>query len=114
PVAPEGRDRLAPLIDWMREHAAEPHTLASLAERAAMSPRTLQRQFREATGLAPYAWLIRERVGLAKEMLEANPALPLAQLAELAGFGSEESLRRHFRRVAATSPAAYRRDFDVR
>ncbi|WP_186079607.1 transcriptional regulator FtrA [Burkholderia gladioli] len=114
PVAPEGRDRLAPLIDWMREHAAEPHTLASLAERAAMSPRTLQRQFREATGLAPYAWLIRERVGLAKEMLEANPALPLAQLAELAGFGSEESLRRHFRRVAAISPAAYRRDFDVR
>ncbi|WP_323121320.1 transcriptional regulator FtrA [Burkholderia alba] len=114
PVAPEGHDRLAKLIDWMRAHAAEPHTLASLAERAAMSARTLQRQFLDATGCAPYAWLIRERVGIAKDLLEAHPALPLAQVAAASGFGSEESLRRHFRRIAATSPAAYRRGFDAR
>lgn len=114
PVAPGGSDRLAKLIDWMRAHAAEPHTLASLAARAAMSPRTLQRQFLDATGLSPYAWLIRERVSVAKDMLESNPALPLAQIAAHAGFGSEESLRRHFRRIAATSPAAYRRGFDPR
>ncbi|WDD91735.1 transcriptional regulator FtrA [Burkholderia sp. FERM BP-3421] len=114
PVRPEGQDRLAKLIDWMRARAAEPHTLASLAARAAMSPRTLQRQFREATGVGPYEWLIRERVGLAKEWLEADAALPLAQVAARAGFGSEESLRRHFRRVAATSPAAYRRGFEPR
>ncbi|AIP65959.1 transcriptional regulator FtrA [Burkholderia thailandensis] len=108
-----GGDRLAKLIDWMREHAGQPHTLAALAARAAMSPRTLQRQFRDATGLGPYEWLIRERVGLAKEMIERDPALPIARVAALAGFGSEESLRRHFRRIAATSPAAYRRSFDA-
>ncbi|MBN3819270.1 helix-turn-helix domain-containing protein, partial [Paraburkholderia sp. Se-20369] len=107
-----GSDRLARLIDWMRAHAAEPHTLASLAAHAAMSPRTLQRQFADATGMSPVAWLIRERVNVAKDLLEANPALPLAQVAMCAGFGSEESLRRHFRRVAATSPAAYRRGMD--
>ncbi|ARL04575.1 transcriptional regulator FtrA [Burkholderia pseudomallei] len=113
PLPSVGGDRLAKLIDWMRAHAGQPHTLASLAARAAMSPRTLQRQFRDATGLSPYEWLIRERVGLAKEMIERDPALPVARVAALAGFGSEESLRRHFRRIAATSPAAYRRSFDA-
>lgn len=113
PLPSVGGDRLAKLIDWMRAHAGQPHTLASLAARAAMSPRTLQRQFRDATGLGPYEWLIRERVGLAKEMIEHDPALPVARVAALAGFGSEESLRRHFRRIAATSPAAYRRSFDA-
>ncbi|AHI67596.1 transcriptional regulator FtrA [Burkholderia thailandensis] len=113
PLPSVGGDRLAKLIDWMREHAGQPHTLAALAARAAMSPRTLQRQFRDATGLGPYEWLIRERVGLAKEMIERDPALPIARVAALAGFGSEESLRRHFRRIAATSPAAYRRSFDA-
>ncbi|MFG7038948.1 transcriptional regulator FtrA [Burkholderia pseudomallei] len=113
PLPSVGGDRLAKLIEWMRAHAGQPHTLASLAARAAMSPRTLQRQFRDATGLGPYEWLIRERVGLAKEMIERDPALPVARVAALAGFGSEESLRRHFRRIAATSPAAYRRSFDA-
>lgn len=113
PLPSVGGDRLAKLIDWMRAHAGQPHTLASLAARAAMSPRTLQRQFRDATGLGPYEWLIRERVGLAKEMIERDPALPVARVAALAGFGSEESLRRHFRRIAAMSPAAYRRSFDA-
>lgn len=113
PLPSVGGDRLAKLIDWMRAHAGQPHTLASLAARAAMSPRTRQRQFRDATGLGPYEWLIRERVGLAKEMIERDPALPVARVAALAGFGSEESLRRHFRRIAATSPAAYRRSFDA-
>ncbi|MWA31587.1 transcriptional regulator FtrA [Burkholderia pseudomallei] len=113
PLPSVGGDRLAKLIDWMRAHAGQPYTLASLAARAAMSPRTLQRQFRDATGLGPYEWLIRERVGLAKEMIERDPALPVARVAALAGFGSEESLRRHFRRIAATSPAAYRRSFDA-
>ncbi|UEP31064.1 MULTISPECIES: transcriptional regulator FtrA [unclassified Burkholderia] len=112
PVAPGGGDRLAKLIDWMRAHAAEPHTLASLAAQAAMSTRTLQRQFAEATGMSPLMWLIRERVNIAKDMLETHPALSLAQIAARSGFGSEESLRRHFRRVAATSPAAYRRGMD--
>jgi AraC family transcriptional activator FtrA len=81
-----------------------------MAAQAAMSTRTLQRQFQEATGMGPHEWLIRERVAIAKELLE-SPATPLARVAELAGFGSEESLRRHFRRITQTSPGAYRQQF---
>ncbi|HTH77037.1 MAG TPA: transcriptional regulator FtrA [Trinickia sp.] len=112
PMPPEDDGgRLARLIDWMRAHAASSHTIESLAQRAAMSGRTLQRRFREATGLGPYEWLIRERVALAKDMLETRPRLSIALVAQRAGFGSEESMRRHFRRIVMTSPAAYRQRF---
>jgi AraC family transcriptional activator FtrA len=102
--------RLSSLMDWLRSHPGQAHTVASMAARAAMSPRTLQRQFQQATGLGPVAWLIRERVAIVKDLLEV-PDVPLAQIAERAGFASEESLRHHFRRLASTSPAAYRRRF---
>jgi AraC family transcriptional activator FtrA len=111
PMPQDDSGRLAKLMDWVRGHPAVPHTLRSLAERAAMSPRTLQRQFRDATGMAPYEWVVRERVAIARELLEAPTPLSMARVAELAGFGSEESLRRHFRRIALTSPGAYRRKF---
>lgn len=110
PMAPDEQGRLSRLMDWLRSHPAQPHTVASMAERAAMSPRTLQRHFRQATGMGPVDWLIRERIALVKEMLEVAD-VPLAQIAERAGFGSEQSLRHHFRRLAATTPLAYRRRF---
>lgn len=111
PVLPDDAGRLSALMDWVRSNLKRPHTLASLAKRAAMSPRTLQRQFADATGLSPYDWLLRERVALAKELLESRKAA-LARVAELCGFGSEQSLRLHFRRLAGTSPSAYRAQFE--
>lgn len=111
PMPQDESGRLTKLMDWMRQHSALPHTLRSLAEQAAMSPRTLQRQFHDATGMAPYEWLVRERVATAREMLEAQTPLPIGRIAELAGFGSEESMRKHFRRIVLTSPTAYRERF---
>lgn len=113
PMAQGEQGRLSKLMDWLRSHPSQSHTVASMAERAAMSPRTLQRQFQQATGLGPVEWLIRERVAIVKEMLE-EPDVPLTQIAERAGFGSEESLRHHFRRLAATTPGAYRKRFVLR
>jgi len=110
PMAHDEKGRLTKLMDWVRTHPADVHTIASMAERAAMSPRTLQRQFQEATGFGPVEWLIRERVAIVKDLLESAD-LSLAQISQRAGFGSEESLRHHFRRLAATTPGAYRRQF---
>ncbi len=110
PLPRDEAARLAKLMDWVRAHPALPHTVSGLARRAAMSSRTLQRQFQETVGMAPMDWLCRERVEVAKELLEIS-SKPLAQVSALAGFGSDESFRRHFRRVAGTSPSAYRKQF---
>ncbi|KAF1017426.1 MAG: HTH-type transcriptional regulator CdhR [Stenotrophomonas maltophilia] len=99
--------RLARLMEWMRRNLRETHSLKSLTEQAALSQRTLQRQFLDATGLSPIDWLIRERVTYARELLETTDR-PLHWVAEQAGFGSQESFRRHFRGQTEHSPAAYR------
>jgi AraC family transcriptional regulator, transcriptional activator FtrA len=109
PLPSDERHRLSKLLDWARAHLNLPHTIASLAERASMSPRTLQRQFKDTVGCGPYEWLLRERVALAKDLLQGRQSL--MQVAEAVGFGSQESFRRHFRRVANTSPTSYRRQF---
>jgi AraC family transcriptional activator FtrA len=113
PLASDGRGRLARLMDFVRAHPSAPHTLASLARRAAMSPRTLQREFSAATGMAPHEWLVAERIERAKELLETT-RLPAPDVAARAGLGSAESLRHHFRRRVGTTPSAYRRRFSRR
>lgn len=110
PVASDERGRLSQLLDDLRRHPAEPHSLASMADKAAMSERSLQRHFVELTGFTPYDWLIRERVACAKDLLESSED-SLAHISELSGFGSEESFRRHFRRITSTSPNHYRKQF---
>jgi AraC family transcriptional regulator, transcriptional activator FtrA len=109
-MANDERARVAQLLDWVRAYPAQPHTVATLAKRAAMSTRTLQRQFRASTGLAPSQWLSRERVQTAKALLEQTRQ-PLARVAALAGFGSEESFRKHFRAHTGTAPVLYRKQF---
>ena len=113
PLAADGRGRLARLMDFVRAHPSAEHTLASLAARAAMSTRTLQREFKVSTGLAPHRWLVAERIERAKELLEGT-RLTAGNIAAQVGLGSAESLRHHFRRRVGTTPLQYRRRFSRR
>ena len=111
PMPTEESSPIAVLQDWLRAHPREAHTVASMARRALMSARTLQRRFKEATGLTPLEWLTRERVAIAKELLETREALDVEAVADLSGLGSPESMRRHFRLMGLPAPSRYRRQF---
>lgn len=111
PMPSDESSPIAVLQDWLRAHPREAHTVASMARHAAMSARTLQRRFKDATGLAPLEWLTRERVAIAKELLETRGALDVEAVADLAGLGSPESMRRHFRLMGLPAPSRYRRQF---
>ncbi len=103
-------DTLAPLLAWMAEHLDEELTVPDLAARALMSERTFARRFRAETGTTPAAWVTRQRLVRAQELLERTGA-PVDEVARLSGFGSAALLRHHFGRVLGTSPQAYRRQF---
>ncbi|WP_246486753.1 helix-turn-helix domain-containing protein [Kribbella qitaiheensis] len=94
----------------MHEQLTEPLTLAAIAEQAAMSTRTLSRQFRAQTGSTPLQWLIRLRVHRAQELLETTD-LSIDQIATASGFGTAVLLRQHFTKTTPTTPTAYRRTF---
>jgi transcriptional regulator GlxA family with amidase domain len=109
PLPREG-ESLSALLAWMREHLDEEHTVPALARRAMLSERTFARRFRDETGTTPVAWLARQRVARAQELLESTDA-PVDEIARLVGFGSAAVLRHHFARTLGTSPVAYRRRF---
>lgn len=110
PVPEVADSRLSKVIAWMRDHAREELRMEDLARMAAMSPRSFFRRFRDATGMAPYDWLIHERVAITKELLEEG-RLPIERIAAEAGFGAPETMRHHFRRIVGRSPLDYRRSF---
>lgn len=107
-------DRDADTLAAVRAHALkrldEPHTVASLAARAGMSPRSFARHFRATTGTTPLRWLITQRVAAAQKLLERTD-LPLPEVAGRTGFGSEITMRQHFASHLATSPRDYRLAF---
>ena len=103
-------DRLSELLDWVGRHLDEAHSLDSLADRVGMSRRTFTRHFREATGTTVGRWLQGQRLALAQQLLETTQR-PIDLIAVEAGFGTALSMRQHFAAALATSPSAYRRDF---
>lgn len=109
PVARESK-RLGQLFDYLHQQLAENHTVASLADRAGMSPRTFLRRFQDATGTTPARWLLNERLVRARGMLEKT-RLSLDNIANQVGFGSSSTLRYHFQQHFSVSPAAYRKSF---
>lgn len=102
--------RLAEMINWVRANLGRAHTLDSLASRALMGRRTFTRQFRQLTGTTFGAWLQNERLALTQRLLETSDH-SIDAISALAGFGSPESLRLHFRRTFGVSPMAWRQSF---
>ena len=101
---------ISKVMDWIRSDLQRQRSIKEMAEHAAVSTRTLHRSFMDSTGLSPYDWLLGERIAYAKELLESSN-MRLTEVVEVAGFGSEESLRRHFRNLVGISPSRYRKQF---
>lgn len=110
PAGRESGQSLAPLRDWASRHLDRPLTLADLARRAHLGERTLTRRFRAETGTSPLQWLLQQRLGRARELLETT-TLPMDRVAERCGLGTADTLRQHFAGKIGLSPAAYRATF---
>lgn len=98
------------LFDYLHQHLALNHTVASLAERVRMSPRTFLRRFYASTGMTPARWILNERLVRARDYLE-NSTLRIDLIAEQTGFGNSALFRHHFRHHYLLSPTQYRKKF---
>jgi len=111
---PECRsDAIAPVTEWMLENLDKDLTIEALSRRALMSTRTFARRFRAETGTTPAAWLNRQRIMGAQQLLESSDE-GLEQIAQLTGFGTAAVMRHHFLKVLQTTPTNYRRTFGER
>jgi transcriptional regulator GlxA family with amidase domain len=107
-----GDERLGKLLEAIQRTLHQPHQLDEVAARAAMSRRSFTRHFRQLTGTSFGEWLMSRRLSEAQRLLETT-ALPLDRIAGAVGLGSPITLRQHFQRAFRTSPAQYRRTFNL-
>jgi transcriptional regulator GlxA family with amidase domain len=110
PVPSAGDTGTAPTRAWALERLDRPLTLADLAAHAGMSVRTFTRRFREETGTSATAWLLQQRVALARHLLETTDT-PVGRIATAAGFGTPASLRQHLHAAIGVPPLTYRRTY---
>ncbi|MGW1138112.1 helix-turn-helix domain-containing protein [Streptomyces zhihengii] len=112
PVPETDDDGLGPVLQWAARHLGKPLSVAELARRARMSPRTFHRRLLAATGTTPLRWLLTQRLALAQSLLETT-GLPVERIGERCGLGGAANLRHHFTRAFGISPSEYRRSFDA-
>jgi len=95
---------------WALTRLHEELTVRDLARHAHVSYRTFSRRFVEDTGHTPLQWLLRARIDVARELLEATD-LGIDHIAARAGLGTGTNLRLHFQRLLGTTPSQYRQSF---
>ena len=93
-------------LRYMNEAPQRPVTLRELAALLGVSRFQFLRGFARAVGTTPHAYLLQQRVGLARRLL-ASGRFPAEAAAE-AGFADQSHLTRAFSRRFGITPARYR------
>ena len=109
-TTPKQYSSLTNCLTWAKENLNKTLSINEMAEKACLSRRSFDRHFRAHLGLSPKAWLIKQRIDLARDYLESTN-LSIEQVAEACGFGSAMNLRHHFSEQLKVSPSHYRRQF---
>lgn len=100
-------ERVAPALQYLATHLAETVGVEALARRCGMSETNFRRVFHAATGRSPVDYLIHLRMQMAAALLR-NTTRPITAIALAVGCPTLSTFNRHFRRVHAMSPRAWR------
>ncbi len=104
-----GRE-LGELVSWLETQLAEPVTVADMAERMAMSVRTLHRRCLDTFGMTPARLLGELRLEHARSRLHAAH-VPVKHIAYECGFSSQPALSKAFTQRFGVAPSRYRENF---
>lgn len=109
----QSSDRFADLAAWIQGHLRQDLSVASLAERACLSPRHFARRFKNLFGMTPATFVEDLRLNEARERL-TRPGQTIEGVAESVGFESADAFRRAFERRLGLQPSSYRKHFSLR
>ena len=100
--------RLRRVFDRVQQDLGGDLGLAVLAREASMSPYHFARAFRRSTGSSPHAWVVRQRVEHAIELLDDRDR-GVGEIARTVGFNHASHLARAMRQVNGMTPRRLRR-----
>ncbi len=98
------------IADYLDEHFAEKISLDQIAGNMYLSPFYISRIFKSEIGESPIHYLIRIRMEKARELLETQQGLSVAQVAERVGYEDAYHFSKLFKKAYGSSPSKYRRE----
>jgi AraC family transcriptional regulator len=103
------RGRLRTVVEYIEEHLDASPSLEQISAVARLSPYHFARQFKAATGLPPHQYIIVRRVERARQLLQAETDLSLAEVAARAGFSDQSQFSHQFKRIVGVTPRRFRK-----
>jgi transcriptional regulator GlxA family with amidase domain len=98
---------------WVQTNLNQAICIEDIAAHVCVSPRTLIRHFKEATGDTPQAFVCKARIETGKALLE-NTNLRVSDIMTRLGYKDESTFRRNFKKYTSLSPRDYRRRFGIK
>jgi len=105
-------ESIARVCSFIIENPREVLNVPQLASVARMSERTFARRFTQKAAMTPALFVERARLDEARRRLNESD-LPLERIADEAGFGVSERMRRAFIRHLGVTPNRYRERFQT-
>ena len=99
--------QVAAAVELIHRNPARAWTIADLAAAAALSRSRFAARFRDVVGESPRRYVTRCRLAYAARLLDTTDQ-PLSEIAARAGYQSEFSFSKAFRRAFGMPPGAYR------
>ena len=99
--------RLQQVLDYIQTHLDRELSLAELAEVINVSSTYFASLFKQAMGISPHQYVIKQRVERAKVMLKKTD-FAIADIALQVGFSSQSHLTQQFKRITGMTPKQIR------
>ena len=87
---------------------AQDLSILNLASLTSMSESHFSRSFKQLVGIAPYQYLMQQRVERAKQLLKQQ-AISISDIALDCGFANQTHLTKVFRQMTGVTPKAYQK-----
>ncbi len=99
--------KLKQLLDYINANLDQDIKLANLAQVVGMSQYYFCQLFKQSMGIAPYQYVIQQRVERAKQLLKCRE-IAITDVALECGFANQSHFTKHFRKLMGITPKAYR------
>jgi len=94
-------------IEFIHMNLSEAVHLDDIAGSVSLSTFHFAREFTKSTGVSPHRYLMRARIAKVKELL-GKSELPLATIADEAGFTDQSHMSKVFKRLTGMTPKTFR------
>jgi AraC family transcriptional regulator len=99
--------QLRRVTEYVAEHIDQDLSAPELAALVDLSAFHFSRRFKASTGMAPYQYVMRQRISLARELL-SRTRMPIAEISFRTGFSSQSHLGARFKQIVGVTPRRYR------